>query len=88
MRTLLLALLALVAGCTTPQERAASMQAEMDRMVQAYGPACVRLGYTAQTDAWRNCVLHLSTKDDIQRYAYSYPPYYFGGFPHSRWGPW
>ena len=73
----------LLAGCTTPQERAARKQADMDRIVVEYGPACVRLGYQANSDPWRNCVLQLSTKDDIMRYGSSN---FYGGFGRSHWG--
>ena len=38
----------LLAACSTPQERAARMQAEMDRIIVEYGPACVRIGYAGQ----------------------------------------
>lgn len=80
-----LAGLALLAGCATPQERAARMQAEMARLIEIYGPACVQLGYTVQTDPWRQCVLQLSTREEIERMG---PPYY-GGRPYWRgyWGP-
>jgi hypothetical protein len=71
----------LLAGCTTPEQKAASMQAEMDRMMLVYGPACVKLGYPSNTDQWRNCVLHLSAKDDADRYY----PHYYAGFGRSRW---
>ncbi|HZV65625.1 MAG TPA: hypothetical protein VFG03_12040 [Telluria sp.] len=89
--TMLLAASALLAGCTTPQERAARMQAEVDQMVATFGPACSRLGYAENSDPWRNCVLQMSVKDDVQRYGY-YPGYYGGmGFSHwhagGRWGP-
>lgn len=79
----------LLAGCTTPEQKAAAMQAEMDRMMLVYGPACTKLGYPANSDPWRNCVLHLAAKDDIDRY-----PHYFAGYGRSRWsmggfwGPW
>jgi hypothetical protein len=86
------ALLALaVAGCsTTPQQRAAQKQAEAENMMQVYGPACSRLGYAVNSDAWRNCIVSLSTKDDLLRYGPSsgyYPgwgPYWHGG---GYWGP-
>ncbi|MDL2357747.1 MAG: hypothetical protein QFF03_21045 [Pseudomonadota bacterium] len=74
----------LLAGCTTPQERAARNQADMDRIMVEYGPACIRLGYAANTDQWRNCLLQLSTKDDIERYGYS--ARISGGFGHGYWG--
>jgi hypothetical protein len=70
----------LMAGCSTPQERAARRQAEVEQMMVEYGPACTRLGYTANTDAWRACVLQLNARGDLQRYQSS--PGYYGG-----WGP-
>ena len=78
-----------LAGCATPQERAAQMQAEVDRMMQVYGPACTHLGFTAGSDPWRNCVLQLSLKDEVGREG----PSYYGGFGRrnwamgGRWGP-
>jgi hypothetical protein len=92
MRTLLVAVgaAAVLSGCATPQEKAARAQAEMEQMMQVYGPACSKLGYPAASDQWRNCVLQLSAKEDYQRYNTSYYAGYgrrhwsFGGF----WGPW
>ena len=88
--TLLPAALLLLAACSTPQERAANMQAEMEQMITIYGPACARLGYTPNSDQWRACVLQLSTKDDMQRYG-SYPYFYGYGGPYwhsaGMWGP-
>jgi hypothetical protein len=79
------------AACsTTPQERAAQKQAEAQNMMTVYGPACSRLGYALNSDAWRNCIVSLSTKDDLQRYGPGpgyYPgwgPYWHGG---GYWGP-
>ena len=82
-RVLGVGLLLALAACTTPQERAAQAQADVERMMAIYGPACVRLGYAAQSDAWRSCVLSLSTKYDLQRYGPS--PGYYGWGP--GWGP-
>lgn len=81
---------AALAGCATPQERAARMQAEIDQMVVVYGPACSRLGYPANSDPWRDCVLQLSVKEEVERNGY--PSYYAGyGRRHwamgGRWGP-
>jgi hypothetical protein len=73
-----------LAGCaTTPAQEAARAQREVDRMIQVYGPACERLGYKSDTDQWRNCVIGLSAKDDLARYAdnYSMP------FAHPYWHP-
>jgi hypothetical protein len=70
MRTsILLSAALLLSACATPQERAARKQAEMAEMITVYGPACDRLGYAQQSDQWRNCIISLSTKDDVQRYG-------------------
>lgn len=63
MRILVPALALMLAGCatTTPAERAARMQKEVDEMIQVYGPACEKLGFHADTDPWRNCILRLNT---------------------------
>ncbi len=83
MRTLLIAMgaAAVLSGCATPQERAARAQADVEQMMQQYGPACRRLGYQENSDQWRNCVLQLSAKDDAQRYG----PSYYAGFGRRHW---
>lgn len=73
----------LLAGCATPEQKAARMQAEVDQMMRIYGPACTRLGYVAQSDQWRNCVVQLSAKEEVQRYGY---PHYYAGFGRHHWG--
>lgn len=50
-------------GCMTPQERAMKEQAEMERMMAEYGPACSQLGYAMNSDPWRNCVMQLAARD-------------------------
>ena len=77
-----LSIVATLAACTTPQERAARAQAEVEQMMAVYGPACGRLGYTAGSDPWRRCVLDLGFKDDVQRAATQGP---YG--PGGPWGP-
>ena len=63
-------LMALLAGCaTTPAEREARMQREVDQMVQTYGPVCDKLGYKRDTDPWRDCVVKLDTKNSYERLA-------------------
>ena len=79
---LCLAALAL-AGCTTPEQKAANMQAEMNEMMVVYGPACAKLGYPSNSDLWRNCVLQLSAREDAERYAH---PRYYVGYGRSHWG--
>ena len=68
MRALACLLLLLAAtGCATQAERAARVEREVDDMIRVYGPGCEKLGYTAQTDAWRECVLRLASKDALER---------------------
>lgn len=50
MRYLLLALL--LSGCT--RQEIATMK--MERAIEDRGPACEKLGYTKDTDPWRDCV--------------------------------
>lgn len=67
LRYCLLAVLAtLLLGCQTPAERAARIQAEVDEMVRVYGPACDKLGFTRDTDPWRECILRLKAHDDLR----------------------
>lgn len=65
-----LALAALIAGCAspTPEERAAKMEHEIDEMIIVYGPSCEKLGFKADTDEWRNCILRLSVKESYEQY--------------------
>jgi hypothetical protein len=69
MRTLMifLATALLLTGCATPSEQSASIAREMDRMMVVYGPACQKLGFNAQSDQWRSCILQLSTKDELSQ---------------------
>jgi hypothetical protein len=86
MRQLIMAAVSalLLAACTTPQERAAQVKAEMERVIIEYGPACVTLGYPANTDPWRHCVMQLAAADDI--YYYGYPSRLYGGYGRTYWG--
>ncbi|TFW02989.1 hypothetical protein E4K72_13300 [Oxalobacteraceae bacterium OM1] len=71
---------ALLTACATPEQRAASHLSDVDQLVAEYGPACDKLGYARNSDPWRNCLLQLSTKDDLARYNNNV---YFGA--RSRW---
>jgi outer membrane biogenesis lipoprotein LolB len=64
--------LLLVTGCATQAERAAQVQREVEQMIELYGPGCEKLGYRADTDQWRECVLKLAHRDDrYNRYPIS-----------------
>ena len=65
-------------GCATPQEKAMKQQAEMERQMTVYGPACTQLGYAVNTDPWRNCVVQLAERDGAGRGGVSTS--IFGGF--------
>jgi len=56
-----------VAGCATQAERAAQVQRDVEEMVRVYGPGCEKLGFKADSDPWRDCVLRLATKDSLER---------------------
>ncbi|MGG7603202.1 hypothetical protein [Massilia sp. BKSP1R2A-1] len=71
----------LLAACSTPQQRAERLQAEMADLMAIYGPACTRLGYAPNSDPWRECVLQLSTRDEVRRYG----PSYHGGYGPRGW---
>ena len=77
----LLVLPLLLAACSTPQQRAERLQAEMAELMAIYGPACTRLGYAPNSDPWRECVLQLSTRDEVRRYG----PSYYGGYGPRGW---
>lgn len=67
-KLILLAVVTLLAGCATDAERSLQAQKDVDQMMQIYGPACQRLGYKADSNEWRNCVLRLDTKNNVERY--------------------
>lgn len=72
MRALIALLLMLfVAGCATQAERAAAVARDVDDMIRVYGPGCEKLGYKGDSDQWRECILRLAHRDDLQRRAFS-----------------
>ena len=60
-----------LAGCATEAQRAAAVQRDVEEMIRVYGPGCEKLGYRGDTDPWRECVLRLAHRDDLQRRALS-----------------
>ena len=61
--------LAGLAACATPEQRAAQVQADVERMIVTYGPGCERLGYKPNDDKWRDCVLRLSAREERRYYS-------------------
>lgn len=83
-----LAIAVLLAGCASPAEQSSRAQQQVERMMQIYGPACDKLGFKRETDAWRDCVLRLSARDEAPRYSYYgyyYSPLVYPYYPYSRW---
>ena len=72
LRTSTVCLALLVAGCVTQEQRTAQVQRDVQDMIQVYGPGCEKLGYKADTDPWRDCVMRLSTKDNLERFNRDY----------------
>lgn len=69
---LMLGIALATAGCASlsPAERAARAEMEVQKMMEVYGPACEKLGYTRGEDKWRDCVLQLSIKDEYRASRY------------------
>jgi len=87
MRTVILLFVSMLCllGCATPQEQAVKKQAEMDRMIGEFGPACYQLGYAVNSDPWRNCVVQLAARNDVNRGGVSTS--FFGSWGNfGRWG--
>lgn len=68
LRFLTLAGVIMLTACVSPAERAARMQAEVEEMIQIYGPACEKLGYKRDDNPWRDCVIRLAAKEE-RRYS-------------------
>ena len=64
---LVILLLSVLSACMTQADRVAAEKAEVDEMIKVYGPACDKLGYSNDTDPWRDCILRLRAHDD-ERY--------------------
>lgn len=84
MRTLILTAASALCllGCSTPEQQALNQQAEMERMIAQYGPACTKLGYEMNTDPWRDCILQTATRNGDNRARVSTS--IFGSF--GGWG--
>jgi len=82
MRTIVIAMAALLTGCVTPAERAAQVEREVEDMIQVYGPACDKLGYRPDTDPWRDCILRLNAKDNFRGRPTSTTCFGHRGFYH------
>ena len=59
-------LIVLLSGCMTTDERAARVQADVEVMIKVYGPGCEKLGFTKDTEQWRQCIMNLSARDSYR----------------------
>lgn len=66
---------ALLAGCGTPQERAAYREDPVAAMAPEYGPLCENAGHVPNTTAWRNCIVQSSTRNDLMQQGLFYDRY-------------
>jgi hypothetical protein len=95
-KPLLAATLVLLLGAcaTTPEERRANAEREAYRLKEEYGQTCERLGYQAETDKWRDCLLEMENQRLIQQqmmmdrmnwyYPGFYSPYYYAPLCHRH----
>ena len=79
---LLMTMLSCLTACTTPEQRAQKEQAEMELRIVEHGPACTQVGFTPNTDPWRNCVLQQAANAEAKKGGLSTS--IFGSF--GRWG--
>lgn len=85
----ILYLIVLLAGCASnpvaEQEQATNLMAYK---IQVYGPACEKLGFVKDTDAWRECIQREYEQTIIrQQYQWNYPywsPYYGRSYYRRR----
>jgi len=83
----MLCVVALLAGCASnPAAEQAQATKLMEYKIQVYGPACVKLGFEKDTNAWRECVQREYEQtilyQQYQQYQWNYPyywnrPYYY-----------
>ena len=72
MRTsvMLLAVTALLAACSTAEERAAYRVDPASAMEPQYGAGCEKVGYAKGSDQWRTCILRSSMHNDLAQWGY------------------
>ena len=80
--------LLLVAGCASnPQAEREKANKLMDYKIQVYGPACEKLGFAKDTDAWRECIQREYEQTLMrQPHSWDYPTYWspYYGRPYYR----
>ena len=71
MRIVLLALAMALSACATPEQRADEMAAYI---TENYAATCAKLGYLAESDAHRNCMLSMYNADQMRNSVPWYRP--------------
>ena len=65
-----------VSGCATnPQAEQQKASKLMEYKIHVYGPACEKLGFTKDTDPWRECIQREYEQTLIMRQPYNYWDY-------------
>ncbi|WP_136418673.1 hypothetical protein [Herbaspirillum sp. ST 5-3] len=64
---ILCAVVVLLTGCGTAQERAAYREDPVLAMSQEYGPPCVEHGFAQGSESWRQCIIRSSTRADLMQ---------------------
>jgi len=86
----MISLMALLAGCASdPAAEQARATKLMEHKIQVYGPACEKLGFEKDSNAWRECVQREYEQTILsQQYQWDYPywnrPYYYPYRPYYR----
>lgn len=72
MRTpiVLLAAMALLAACSSAEQRAAYRDDPATAMAPQYGAGCEKAGYAKGSEQWRTCILRSSTRNDVAQWGY------------------
>lgn len=69
------AAVALLAACSTAQERADYKADPANAMARTYGAGCEKLGYAKGSEQWRSCILRSSTHNDLAQWGPFYDRY-------------
>lgn len=71
MRTpiVLLAAMALLAACSSAEQRAAYDADPATAMATQYGPGCEKVGYAKGSEQWRTCILKSSKQNDLAQWG-------------------
>ena len=60
MKAIAAVALVILAGCSTPQQRA-------ERVVERFGATCTSMGYPAHTQPWADCIMAMHQQQEAMR---------------------